>query len=524
MAGNRFEIQVHALDRFSKTFRDLNNQASKATRPLVNVHRQVGSLAREMHLDKVAKGMGKVSDAAVNVSRTLGLSLGPLEAVFGASGIIGGIAAAGGAAVALGVNFARTGFEVSRASRAMGVSTQDLQQLRGAMKLMGIDASVADETLGSLGHTLQDARFGRDPAALQVLRHLGIGIPMKNGIVDQVAALEGITRALAKISDPQLRRVLADALHIPQEALPALIEGAENLDRLKRKAQDLGVVFSNDGIKKSTEFATSLNLLKVAAEGAADSFGEKLAPSMVTVMDTLTKRLFQSKSSPGSALMGLGLDQYRWLLRFSHVGSLFDKAGDLIRGPQLTTPAQRTVSGKIGVQMQPAAANAGDSEVGPVVKRNNPGNLRSWRGVPSEGGFATFASSMDGLRAMGQQLGLYGDRGVNTLRSVIGRYAPPSENDTGAYLADVAKKTGFDADQTLNMNDRETLMSVMRAMVSHEQGRQPFSNEQYSKAAAQAIEIHVHGLPQGTQVSARSKADNTSVSTRVAYAMSSDMP
>jgi len=327
MAGNRFEIQVHALDRFSKTFRDLNNQASKATRPLVNVHRQVGSLAREMHLDKVAKGMGKVSDAAVNVSRTLGLSLGPLEAVFGASGIIGGIAAAGGAAVALGVNFARTGFEVSRASRAMGVSTQDLQQLRGAMKLMGIDASVADETLGSLGHTLQDARFGRDPAALQVLRHLGIGIPMKNGIVDQVAALEGITRALAKISDPQLRRVLADALHIPQEALPALIEGAENLDRLKRKAQDLGVVFSNDGIKKSTEFATSLNLLKVAAEGAADSFGEKLAPSMVTVMDTLTKRLFQSKSSPGSALMGLGLDQYRWLLRFSHVGSLFDNAG-----------------------------------------------------------------------------------------------------------------------------------------------------------------------------------------------------
>ena len=59
--ANNFEVRVRAIDDFTKTFRNLNDQASRAVRPLVNVHRQVGMLAREMHLDKMAKGMGVVS-------------------------------------------------------------------------------------------------------------------------------------------------------------------------------------------------------------------------------------------------------------------------------------------------------------------------------------------------------------------------------------------------------------------------------------------------------------------------------
>ena len=359
--ANKFEVQVVALDRYTKTFRDLNNKASKAVRPLVNVQRQVGALAREMHLDKAAKGMGKVSDAAVTLSRTLGLSLGPLESVLGAGGIVGALLAAAGGAVALGVNFARTGFEVSRTAQALGVSTKDLQRYRGAMELAGIDAGVADQAIGSLGHTLQDARFGRDPVALQVLRQLGIGIPMKNGIVDQVSALESISRALSKISDPQLRRVLADALHIPQEALPALIEGADAMDRLRQKAQDLGVVLDDSGIKKATEFTTSLNLLKVAAEGAGNSLGSKFLPPIAQGIDYITKMLTQSGKAP-AATAQTGISDFV----LAGPRSLGWLGSTLLHGNMPTTPAQRSVSGKIG----DAPGQASSTDAPPGVTRS----------------------------------------------------------------------------------------------------------------------------------------------------------
>lgn len=345
--SNNFQFQVVALDRYTKVFRDLNNKATKAVRPLVNVQRQAGALAKEMHLDKVAKGLGKVSEAAVGVSRTLGLSLGPLESLLGAGGVLGGLALAAGGALALGVNFARSGFEVGRTSQAIGVSARDLQQWRGAAQLAGVDAEAMTQALTSMGRTLQDARFGRDPVALQLLRQLGIGIPTKNGIVDQVAALEGVARALSRISDPQTRATLADALHIPPEAVPALLQGVDAMAKLRQKAQDLGVVIDEDGIQKANEFTTSLNLLKVAAMGASNAIGARFAPTITSAMDALTKRTFQLPGNPLKAIAGVDADAARGLMRLSGVTSLFEAMRDGFRGPALTAPEQRHVAGVI---------------------------------------------------------------------------------------------------------------------------------------------------------------------------------
>ena len=362
--ANKFEVQVVALDRFTKTFRDLNNKASKAARPLVNVQRQIGALAREMHLDKAAAGVGKLSDATLTLTRTLGLSLGPLESVLGAGGVVGGLLAAGVGVVALGVNFARTGFEVSRTAQAIGVSTKDLQLWRGAAQLAGVDADVMTTTLAGLGRSLQDMKFGRGaPEFRQAMNILGMtDVPMKNGVVDQVAALEAISRAMSRISDPHVRESLADALHIPPEAIPALMQGAEAMAALRKKAEELGVVIDDSGIKKATEFTTSLNLLKVAGEGAANSLGAKLSPAIVSVMDAVTKRMSQSQFSPGNALLGLEGDQLRGFLNISGIGALFAAVQGALRGPDLTTPDQRTVKGAIGGPAWPTTTRSASDQ------------------------------------------------------------------------------------------------------------------------------------------------------------------
>lgn len=73
-------------------------------------------------------------------------------------------------------------------------------------------------------------------------------------------------------------------------------------------------------------------------------------------------------------------------------------------------------------------------------RNNNPGNIRltgdRWRGQvlpPPDRGFVTFAEPKWGYRALFVILEGYMIRhGLVTIRGIIGRYAPPSENATAA--------------------------------------------------------------------------------------------
>ena len=57
-----------------------------------------------------------------------------------------------------------------------------------------------------------------------------------------------------------------------------------------------------------------------------------------------------------------------------------------------------------------------------------------------------------------------------TLRQIIGKYAPPSENDTSKYLNTVANKAGLGLDVHLQA-DTNTLKGLVLAMTFVENGR-----------------------------------------------------
>ena len=95
----------------------------------------------------------------------------------------------------------------------------------------------------------------------------------------------------------------------------------------------------------------------------------------------------------------------------------------------------------------------------------NPGNIRA-----PGGGFRTYDSPQAGVLAMSDTLQGYGNQGVNTIAGVVGKYAPPSENDTSAYVAAVSKATGFAPDQKIDLSDPNVRYKVMQAMLPRERG------------------------------------------------------
>lgn len=76
-----------------------------------------------------------------------------------------------------------------------------------------------------------------------------------------------------------------------------------------------------------------------------------------------------------------------------------------------------------------------------------------------------------GYRAMFVLLYTYRKRnGCDTLRKMIVRYAPPSENDTGSYLRFVSSSAGISPDVQVDTSDRRTMVAVVAAMSHIENG------------------------------------------------------
>jgi hypothetical protein len=113
-------------------------------------------------------------------------------------------------------------------------------------------------------------------------------------------------------------------------------------------------------------------------------------------------------------------------------------------------------------------------------RNHNPGNIRRcgvrYRGErrPScDPAFKEFESDEWGYRAMFVLLESYRRRyGIDTLRAIVTRWAPPIENDTENYILFVAKRAEVDPDAVLLPRDVR-LRAIAEAMSRFERGHEP---------------------------------------------------
>jgi hypothetical protein len=110
------------------------------------------------------------------------------------------------------------------------------------------------------------------------------------------------------------------------------------------------------------------------------------------------------------------------------------------------------------------------------IRNNNPGNIRrgnKWQGlapVQTDPSFDQFVSMEYGCRALARVLATYRSQGLNTVRKIINKYAPPVENNTSAYVNAVASYLGVTADQVIDIRMAWRMAQLMRAIIRHEVG------------------------------------------------------
>lgn len=125
-----------------------------------------------------------------------------------------------------------------------------------------------------------------------------------------------------------------------------------------------------------------------------------------------------------------------------------------------------------------------------AFRNNNPGNIRigqPWRGLMprpqmnaaqvDEQSFCVFMTPMWGFRAMAEIFHTYGKEGKVTIREMISTWAPPSENDTEAYVTDVAHGCNLSPDAVFDFGNSQAMAHLCHSVSVHECGGWLFNED-----------------------------------------------
>ncbi|EMN8048059.1 hypothetical protein ACNC1L_001148 [Escherichia coli] len=524
--SNVFDFELVANDQVSDVI-DRINEAIRGLEPKLDRTKEGLQLGGQETVD----GLNGFISRFENLSKTardnvqlIGDMVPPLKMVGELSGKLGSLGIAGAAGyglkqVAYGFREAsREAYNLDVSSKNAGMRVDDFSRLAGAMRILGADSESANASIDGMAKTLKEAASGANGQVLGALAQIGVQIQKNNdGSVDTLKTLQEIARVFPSLR-PEQQKSVADALGLTPEMLALMREG-ERMKTLLAKSDEFGLTVDPALNQQLSEVNGTMNELSASWDGLWQRSKNKALTTILSdgsvkdglegVTDLFTNGDFTGLSH---ALGFINSNDAEKLRRIQNDKELYNSLPRSERGQidaGFMTDAvrkrydanYRATDSAIQLQNDLSAISQPQSNVarGNVpygetrnnaigFRNNNPGNLRvAANATGKNGGFSTFANDADGRTAMARQLMLYGDRGNNTLDGIIHTYAPQSENNTRAYIDSVSKATGYGAKEQVNLHDPETLKTIMAAMIKHENGAQPYTEEQLLNAIQTAI-------------------------------------
>ncbi|HDL6510482.1 TPA: lytic transglycosylase domain-containing protein [Yersinia enterocolitica] len=301
-------------------------------------------------------------------------------------------------------------------------------------------------------------------------------------------------------------------------------EGGESLIDWGQWEQEINAALKGiDELTKSikgvgVEIARLLNInlknwtLKGDIENLTKQFGEfgKMLSMIGELINALKEGNWGEVARIGKALLSQGSDQPDAMPAVTDLGN---RSADWVKDKTGFDPRS------VGRWLR-GESNATDPR---GIRNNNPGNInyvgQDGASLERPGGrFAKFETAYDGLKAMARQLMRYftgktTGKPLQTLTDIISTWAPGSENNTGAYVAQLSKMLNVHPDAVLNLENPQVMSALMGGIIHHENGRNPYSSELISRAAGG---MQQQGLQQETNIYITGVSDPVSAGNEVA--------
>ncbi|EJB3705673.1 hypothetical protein MT251_000011 [Escherichia coli] len=524
--SNSFDFELvasdqvsEAIDRINEAVRDLEPKLDKTKEGL-----KLGGQETADELNGFISRLENMSKSARDNVQYIGDMVPPLKMVgelTGKMGALGLIGAAGYGLKQVAYGFreaSREAYNLDVSAKNAGMRVAEFSRLAGAMQINGADSESARASIEGFAKALKEANSGSNQGMMGAFAMIGVEIQKnKDGSVDTLKTLQEIAKIFPTLR-PEQQKSFADAVGFTPEMLALMREGGR-LTELLTKSDKFGLTVDPALNQQLSEVNVTMNELSASWDGLWQRSKNKALKTILSdgsvkdglegVTDLFTNGDFTGLSH---ALGFINSNDAQKLRRIQNDKALYESLPRSERGQVdagfMTDAVRkrydanyRATDSALQLQNDLSAISQSQSNVarGNVpygetrnnaigFRNNNPGNLRAAANATGKnGGFSTFANDADGRAAMARQLMLYGDRGNNTLDGIIHTYAPQSENNTRAYIDSVSKSTGFGAQQRINLHDPDVLKTLMAAMIKHESGAQPYTENELSDSVRTAI-------------------------------------
>lgn len=233
---------------------------------------------------------GQLTVRVIGDTKPFNKSVGGIGKTLGKIAKVGAAAfgAVGGAAIGGAFKVAAVGDEIAKSARKAGLAAEPFQELRFAFGQGGVEAATMDTALLKFNKRLGESATGTGTAS-EAFETLGVKLTdASGGVRDTTATLDEVLPKLAAIESDAERAALAGDLfgqRAGPELAAALGQGIDGIDAARQKAQDLGIVMSEDATLAAEKFTDSWDDLK---QGALGMLRDGLTP----VMEMLTDKVF----------------------------------------------------------------------------------------------------------------------------------------------------------------------------------------------------------------------------------------
>lgn len=220
----------------------------------------LGQKAASPAMRALSAGSNEVRDGITGLADRAGAG-GRVLSAFGVAGVAAA-AALGGLAVAVVQAREAMAFadEIDDAANKLQIGTDALQEYRYALRVSGGEAQDFDKAVAAFTKTLGAAQSGLSPRAMRPFAALGFTRDQLQSFDNGEEALDEVAKRIAALSKESERAAVAEKLGLAP-MLPLLRQGADEMEALRQKAQDLGLVLDEDLVKTGAEAADQMETL-----------------------------------------------------------------------------------------------------------------------------------------------------------------------------------------------------------------------------------------------------------------------
>lgn len=298
---------IATVDRMTTVVNKINNSLERMNQPILRLGMSLKRLGDVSGINRLAKG---IAELTLKIKTLLGsvLKLGaPLLNLFN-TGMITGL-------YKMTEEWGRFGAATKRTSQILNIATNDLMAWQNMGTLFGVSTDQMTQGIRSFSDTLQDVKFGKNEAAANMLKKLGISLKYtQTGAIDTETVLLRLADKIKAIQqrDPADARKLAQSLGV-EELLPVLMQGSKAMRTYQDEVKRLQGNITSDMIDRANSFSISIDKMKIAANGTKVAIADKLIPVFQPLIQRWTEWLVVNRQNISDKIAVLAERLKKWL-------------------------------------------------------------------------------------------------------------------------------------------------------------------------------------------------------------------